>query len=254
MTPDEVLAAVTINAALALGLADEIGSLESGKQADLVVWNVPTSRQIPYWPAADLVRTVVKRGRIVLDRRRLDLAARLQEHRRHLGRQLRDRDRQLGLDDRLARPSRGGTSRARRLVSGASSSSGIGTTIFGSSWATSSAAFCGVSAPPSGHAGDVDRPDVAELLLRQQVADLAEVDRVHPVELDHECSLLPALVALRVVAVRPDAGEEDVADLVLARAIEDERRIERRRQERRCRPGTACPWPSAAVDRPDARR
>jgi imidazolonepropionase len=68
MTPDEVLAAVTINAALALGLAEEIGSLEGGKQADLVIWTVPTSRQIPYWPAADLARTVVKRGRIVLDR------------------------------------------------------------------------------------------------------------------------------------------------------------------------------------------
>src|SRR4051812_7550348 len=68
MSPDEVLAAVTINAALALGLADEIGSLEAGKQADLVIWNVPTSRQIPYWPAAELVRTVVKRGRVVLDR------------------------------------------------------------------------------------------------------------------------------------------------------------------------------------------
>jgi imidazolonepropionase len=68
MTPDEVLAAVTINAAQALGLADDVGSLEPGKVADLVVWNVPTSHQIPYWPAADLVRTVVKRGRIVLDR------------------------------------------------------------------------------------------------------------------------------------------------------------------------------------------
>jgi imidazolonepropionase len=68
MSPDEVLVAVTINAAQALGLADEIGSLEAGKQADLVVWNVPSARQIPYWPAADLVRTVVKRGRIVLDR------------------------------------------------------------------------------------------------------------------------------------------------------------------------------------------
>jgi len=68
MTPDEVLAGVTINAALALGLADEIGSLERGKQADLVIWNVPTSRQIPYWPAANLVAMVIKRGRIVLDR------------------------------------------------------------------------------------------------------------------------------------------------------------------------------------------
>src|SRR6185503_8533096 len=62
MTPDEVLAGVTINAAQALGLADEIGSLEAGKGGDLVIWNVPTSRQIPYWPAADLVRTVIKRG------------------------------------------------------------------------------------------------------------------------------------------------------------------------------------------------
>jgi imidazolonepropionase len=68
MSPDEVLAGVTINAAAALGLADEIGSLEPGKVADLVIWNVPSTRQIPYWPAADLVRTVVKRGRIVLDR------------------------------------------------------------------------------------------------------------------------------------------------------------------------------------------
>ena len=68
MTPDEALTAVTINAALALGLSDEIGSLEGGKAADLVIWNVPTTRQIPYWPAADLVRTVVKRGRIVVDR------------------------------------------------------------------------------------------------------------------------------------------------------------------------------------------
>ena len=68
MSPDEVLSAVTINAARAVGLEDEIGSLEPGKAADLVIWRVPTSTQIPYWPAADLVRTVVKRGRVVLDR------------------------------------------------------------------------------------------------------------------------------------------------------------------------------------------
>jgi imidazolonepropionase len=68
MTPDEVLTAVTINAARALGLEDEIGSLEAGKSADLVIWRVPTSAQIPYWPAADLVKAVVKRGRVVLER------------------------------------------------------------------------------------------------------------------------------------------------------------------------------------------
>ncbi len=68
MSPDEVLAAVTINAARALALEDEIGSLETGKVADVVIWRVPTSAQIPYWPGADLVRTVIKRGRVMLDR------------------------------------------------------------------------------------------------------------------------------------------------------------------------------------------
>jgi len=68
LTPTETLAAVTINAAAALGIADEVGSIESGRQADLTIWAVPTHRQIPYWPAADLVRTVVKRGRVVLER------------------------------------------------------------------------------------------------------------------------------------------------------------------------------------------
>ena len=68
MTPSEALAATTINAAAALGLADELGSIETGRFADLAIWNVPTHRQIPYWPAANLVRAVVKRGRLVLER------------------------------------------------------------------------------------------------------------------------------------------------------------------------------------------
>jgi imidazolonepropionase len=68
LTPTEALAAVTINAAHALGLGDEVGSIESGRHADLAIWSVPTHRQIPYWPAADLIRAVVKRGRVVLER------------------------------------------------------------------------------------------------------------------------------------------------------------------------------------------
>jgi imidazolonepropionase len=65
MTPAEALVGVTINAAHALGLGAEVGSLEAGKQADLVVWKVPTAMQLPYWVGADLVATVVKRGRVV---------------------------------------------------------------------------------------------------------------------------------------------------------------------------------------------
>jgi imidazolonepropionase len=65
LSPEEALAAVTVNAAHAIGVGDEVGSLEPGRAADLVVWQVPTIGQIPYWPAADLVRFVVKRGRVV---------------------------------------------------------------------------------------------------------------------------------------------------------------------------------------------
>ena len=68
LTPTEALAAATVNAAFAVGLGEEIGAIEPGRVADLVVWRVPTHRQLPYWPAADLVRTVVKGGRIVHDR------------------------------------------------------------------------------------------------------------------------------------------------------------------------------------------
>ena len=67
LSPEEAITAVTINAAHAVGQSDEIGSLEAGKLADLVVWRVPRVAQIPYWPGADLVRTVVKSGRLVLE-------------------------------------------------------------------------------------------------------------------------------------------------------------------------------------------
>ena len=59
---------MTINEARALAMDDEVGSLEPGKAADVVIWRVPTTDRIPYHPGADLIRTVIKRGRIVLDR------------------------------------------------------------------------------------------------------------------------------------------------------------------------------------------
>jgi imidazolonepropionase len=68
LTPAEALVAVTINAAHSLALGDEIGSLESGKQADLVIWDVPSLEQLPYWLGARPARIVIKRGRVAFRR------------------------------------------------------------------------------------------------------------------------------------------------------------------------------------------
>ena len=68
LTPAEALAAVTINAAHSLGLGAELGSIEPGKAADLVVWDVPSIDQLPYWLGAHSARTVIKRGHVVLGR------------------------------------------------------------------------------------------------------------------------------------------------------------------------------------------
>lgn len=65
LTAAEVLSAATINAAAALRVADRVGSLEVGKQADAVVWRVPLAEQIPYWIGASVVEHVVKQGRVV---------------------------------------------------------------------------------------------------------------------------------------------------------------------------------------------
>jgi imidazolonepropionase len=68
LTPAEALAAVTVNAAHAVGVAEEVGSIEPGKAADLVIWRASTVEQLPYWVGADLVDTVLKRGRVVFRR------------------------------------------------------------------------------------------------------------------------------------------------------------------------------------------
>jgi imidazolonepropionase len=64
LTPAQAIAAATINAAAAIGKADQIGSLEPGKQADLLILDVPDYRHLGYRFGTNLVQTVVKRGRV----------------------------------------------------------------------------------------------------------------------------------------------------------------------------------------------
>ena len=69
LTPAEIVTALTINAAAAVGRADRIGSLEAGKQADLIMLGHPSHLYLPYHAGVNCVTTVVKRGKIVHDMR-----------------------------------------------------------------------------------------------------------------------------------------------------------------------------------------
>ncbi|MGB9804418.1 imidazolonepropionase, partial [Desulfofundulus sp.] len=66
MSPEEVVAAVTINAAHAIGRADRVGSLEVGKQADLVIFDAPDYQYLMYRFGTNLVEKVIKRGKLVV--------------------------------------------------------------------------------------------------------------------------------------------------------------------------------------------
>ncbi len=65
MLPAQAITAATINASWAIGMAEEIGSLEPGKAADLVILDVGDHREIAMSMGAPLVRQVIKRGRVV---------------------------------------------------------------------------------------------------------------------------------------------------------------------------------------------
>ncbi|MCK4258556.1 MAG: imidazolonepropionase [Halanaerobiales bacterium] len=68
LTPEEAFHAVTINAAHSLKRADKIGSIEVGKQADLVIFDIENYRKIPYHYGVNLVEKVIKKGKIVVNR------------------------------------------------------------------------------------------------------------------------------------------------------------------------------------------
>jgi imidazolonepropionase len=65
LTPEEALAGVTRNGARALGLQDKIGTLEPGKYADFVIWDIPEPAELAYRIGANPMKQIVRRGEIV---------------------------------------------------------------------------------------------------------------------------------------------------------------------------------------------
>lgn len=65
MTPEEILSAVTINAACAVNRGGSSGTIEPGKQADMVIWNAEDMEMLCYRMGSNLAGTVIKNGAIV---------------------------------------------------------------------------------------------------------------------------------------------------------------------------------------------
>jgi imidazolonepropionase len=68
MTPAEAITAATVNGAYSLGLADRLGTLEEGKQADIVLMNVSDYREVPYFFGINHCAVTIKKGNIVINR------------------------------------------------------------------------------------------------------------------------------------------------------------------------------------------
>ena len=65
MTPEEILTAVTINPACAIGRGHLVGTLEEGKQADLVIWDAPNMEMLCYRFGSNLALQTIKKGILV---------------------------------------------------------------------------------------------------------------------------------------------------------------------------------------------
>ena len=62
LSPEEALTALTINGAAAVGKADKTGSIDVGKQGDLVILEYPSYKFLPYHIGMNIVEKVIKKG------------------------------------------------------------------------------------------------------------------------------------------------------------------------------------------------
>ncbi len=67
MLPAEAITAATINAAWGIGEEDCVGSLEVGKQADILILDAPNHEHLCYHFGVNLVEMVVKNGKVVVE-------------------------------------------------------------------------------------------------------------------------------------------------------------------------------------------
>jgi imidazolonepropionase len=67
LTPAEAVTAATINAACAVNRQHDIGSIELGKQADIVIFDIPSFKFLPYRFGVNMVSKVIKKGVVVVD-------------------------------------------------------------------------------------------------------------------------------------------------------------------------------------------
>jgi imidazolonepropionase len=67
MLPAETIVAATVNAAWAIGEEDCTGSLEVGKQADILILDAPSHEHLCYHFGVNLVETVIKSGKVVVE-------------------------------------------------------------------------------------------------------------------------------------------------------------------------------------------
>lgn len=70
MTIEEVITALTLNGAAAVGRADQVGSIDIGKAGDLVIHEFPSYRFLPYHIAMPTAETVVKNGQVVYQKQK----------------------------------------------------------------------------------------------------------------------------------------------------------------------------------------